>query len=87
MLHAAETVKTRWEVDPQQKHRLVGYRERRREEFEARHLLRREDASTVEHKPAGEIPESREVDVLAELRRRAGEKQAQIDGQGDERSA
>lgn len=87
VLHAAETVKTRWEVDPQQKHRLVGYRERRREEFEARHLLRPEDVPKQVHKPAAEIPDSREVDVLAELRRRAAAKQAQIDGQDDERSA
>lgn len=87
VLHAAETVKTRWEVDPAQKPRLEGWRERRRAEFEARHLLRREDAPAVEHKPAAEIPDSREVDVLAELRRRAAEKQAEIDHQDDVRGA
>lgn len=76
MLHAAHIVKQRWEVDPNQKHRLEGYRQRLRAEFEARHLLRREDAPKQVHKPAAEIPDSREVDVLAELRRRAGEKQA-----------
>ena len=76
VLHAAKTVKQRWETDPQHKHRLEGYRERRQAEFEARHVLRREDAPAVEHKPAAEIPDSREVDVLAELRRRAAEKQA-----------
>lgn len=87
MLHAAHLVKGRWEVDPAQKPRLEGYRQRRREEFEARHLLRPEDVPKQVHKPAGEIPDSREVDVLAELRRRAAAKQAQIDGQGDAESA
>lgn len=87
VLHAAETVKTRWEVDPAQKPRLEGWRERRRAEFEARHLLRRQDAPKQVHKPAAEIPESREVDVLAELRRRAAAKQTQIDRQGDAESA
>lgn len=80
VLHAAKTVKDRWEVDPQYRHRLEGYRQRRLAEFESRHVLRREDAPAVEHKPAAEIPESRGVDVLDELRRRVSEKQAKIDG-------
>lgn len=87
VLQAAKTVKDRWVVDPRHKHRLVGYRERRREEFEARHLLRREDAPKQMHKPAEAIPDSREVDVLAELRRRAAAKQAEIHSQGDAESA
>lgn len=76
VLQAAKTVKDRWVVDPRHKHRLEGYRQRRLADFESRHVLRREDAPAVEHKPAAEIPDSREVDVLAELRRRAAEKQA-----------
>ncbi|MCT1819389.1 hypothetical protein M3B96_10605 [Corynebacterium propinquum] len=80
VLHAAKTVKDRWEVSPQHKPRLEGYRQRRLADFESRHVLRREDAPAVEHKPAAEIPESRGVDVLAELRRRVSEKQAKIDG-------
>ena len=87
MLHAAHLVKQRWEVSPQHKHRLEGYRQRRLAEFESRHVLRREDAPKQVHKPAEAIPDSREVDVLAELRRRAAAKQAQIDGQGDARGA
>ncbi len=80
VLQAAKTVKDRWEVSPEHKPRLEGYRQRRLVDFESRHVLRREDAPAVEHKPAAEIPDSREVDVLAELRRRVSEKQAKIDG-------
>lgn len=76
VLQAAKTVKDRWVVDPRHKHRLEGYRQRRLADFESRHVLRREDAPKLVHKPAAEIPDSREVDVLAELHRRAGEKQA-----------
>lgn len=87
VLHAAKTVKQRWEVDPRHKRRLEGYRERRLADFESRHVLRREDAPKLVHKPADEIPDSREVDVLAELRRRAAVKQAENQGQNEARGA